>query len=165
VKTSFELEVIQNTAIGAAALWQFSEYFQRSSTTGAAPDLARLMLVLPLAFHRRSAECIATKQFKSGLLKILYDAPELVVGLQARMQAMYRRTLRSLSLASSVGLIERTTPEGSLPHYAALRRELPHGLKPTHGDVKMVLSCSRRLGTWLSGHDLAFVCVQLHIRF
>lgn len=165
MKRDFELEIIQNTAIGAASLWRFAETFRKASPTGKAPDLACLMIVLPLAFHHYSAEAIASRQFRSGLLKVLYDAPEIVVGLQARMQSMHRRTLRSLSLASSAGLLQRVGIPGHLPIYLPLRRTLPPELTPIHDDVRTILSCCRRLGTWLSVHDLAFICTQLHIRF
>ena len=165
MRTHFELEVIQNTAVGAAALWQFTLTFESSSQTGDSPDLARMMIVLPLVFHHRSVRSLHSKQFKSGLLKALYDSPELILGLQARMEAMYHRTLRSLSLASSTGLLERLSATEALPRYTACRKTLPPELKPTHDEVRMILNASKRLGNWLSAHELPFICAQLHLRY
>ncbi|MCB1055257.1 MAG: hypothetical protein KDD11_07055 [Acidobacteria bacterium] len=165
MKAQFEIEVIQNTAVGAASLWQFALSYQKNSPGGDAPDLSFLMLVLPTVFHQRSAQKISAKQFKSGLLKALYDSPELVVGLQQRMEAMQARTLRSLSLACAADLLERQSDSKKLPRFVPRRKSLPDALKPTHDDVRKVLSASKRLGTWLSGHDLSFICTQLHVRF
>jgi hypothetical protein len=165
MKPQFEVEVVHSTAVGSVALWQFSKNFQETSPDGQGPDLPRLMLVLPLVFHQKSLLTIQGKQHKSGLLKVLYDAPELVVGLQQRMEAMHRRTLRSLSLACASSLLERRGDSTLLPRFASCRKTLPRDLNPTHEDVRMMLSASRRLGTWLSAHDLTFICTQLHVRF
>lgn len=164
MRTTFETELIQNTAVGATALWRFSVKYI-GSEPDAGPDLWRLFLVLPIVFHKRSAETISSRHFKTGLLKILYDSPDLVLGLQDRVEAMYLRTLRSLSLACSAGLLERRSIPGGCPAYSLARKTVPEGLRPVSREVKITVSAAERLGAWFSGHDLPFLCSQLHVRF
>ncbi len=165
MKTDFETEVVQNTALGAAALWQFCTSFSRKSARGQSPSLPYTMLVLPLVFHQRSVVVLAGKQFGSGLLKALYDAPDLVVGLQLRLESLHLRTLRSLNLACAAGLLVSETVSGEFPVFRPLRKTLPTRLKPSHEQARLMLRAGRRLGTWFSAHDLAFLCSQLHVRF
>src|SRR4051812_22784346 len=101
----FEQNVVQNAALAAEALWQaVNEAYDTSGrTSGVSLPLA--FVVLPLVFHERTAMSVATKTQPGALYKALAEDPEIVIGLQKRMEAMANRTLDALSIAFNSNLL------------------------------------------------------------
>ena len=76
----FEQRVIQNTGLGAEALWQavYEAYEANGRTEGVTLPLA--FLVLPLTFHQRTARALASKTQPGALYKALADDREIKIG-------------------------------------------------------------------------------------
>ena len=163
VNLRFEQEITQNPALGALALWQFSraDFDERGHTEG--PELPETLLVLPMVLHQRTARTIHRMQAASGLMKALYDQPEIPAGLQLRVESLGPMTLDALAVGLACSLIEldRADP---WPRYVPLRRELPREIAPVSNDVRQIVAAAQRLGRWFAREDFATLCSRLHVR-
>jgi len=159
----FEVEVVQSTTLGALSLWQTAETHRAECARPI--ELPKLLLVLPIVFHRRSASSVARLQFASGLLKAIDDEPLIVVGLQERVKSNAERTYRSLALAIGAGLLARSTELDTWPLYESRRRGVPTKIKPQTEREQCVLAASKRLGYWFAGADTVHLALQLGVRF
>lgn len=157
----FEQRVIQNTALAAEALWQaIHEAYEASSRTEGVL-LPAAFLVLPLAFHRRSATALASKTQPGAMYKALADDREIVIGLQSRMEAMSQRTLDALSLAFHSGLLQLDYQS----RYQLLPGKKTPPVSHVTEEVKTVLSAAKRVGQALFETPLIQIASHLGIRF
>ena len=157
----FEQHVIQNTGLAAEAIWQaVLEAYESKQRTGGVP-FPLSFLVLPLTFHRRTAEVLASKTQPGALYKALSDDREITITLQDRMQAMSERTMRGLSIAFHTGLVEMDQEH---------ERQLIPGRKTapvTHvtDDVKTILAAAKRVGQAFAEMSAVQLAAHLRIRF
>ena len=102
----FEQRVIQNTGLAAETIWQAvrEAYDRKGRAEGVAFPLA--FLILPLAFHQRTATILASKTQPGAFYKALGEDREITVGLQSRMEGMFERTLHALSIGFHSGLVQ-----------------------------------------------------------
>jgi hypothetical protein len=157
----FEPRVIQNTGLAAEAIWQaVSETYEvRGRTEGVTLPLA--FLVLPLTFHQRSAQALASKTQPGALYKALSEDREITVGLQARMQAMSDRTFSALSIGFHTGLL-LLDPDHQR-HLIPGRRTQP--ILHVTEEVKTILNAAKRVGHAFAEMTLVQMSTQLNIRF
>lgn len=162
MRLRFEQEVAHNSALGAAALWQFAAAFFKSVGGTEGPPMPLVMLVLPMAFHGPTRRAIHLMREESGLLKALSDDPTIPAGLQRRVEAHAPLTFTSLSVAIATDLIERdaATP---WPRFTPRRKSAPEELLGESEDVKQIIGASKRLGWWFAGMDTSVVLRRLHV--
>jgi len=159
----FEVEITNNPVLGASTLWQFCRaYFDKGNQVDG-PELPLALIVLPIAFHRRTARAIYRMQAASGMLKALYDHPELPAGLQRRLESFADLSLASLSIAIAASLIKLDRAE-PWPRYLPAVKKLPSELGASTDDVAEIYAAAQRLGWWFAGQDLATICSRLHVR-
>jgi ABC-3C biological conflict system middle component len=150
-----EYEVMLNIGLGAEAIAAYANSFEETKHDAAhVITLWHLATVLPLIFHQASRRAISKRQPRSGLRSILTRDPrndiaqnEPIFNLNARLQAMYPRTIRSVNCALAWGLIE--------VHNGAI---IPNGTrqKPTFtGEAQEIVNAAKKLGIW-SGELSAF---------
>lgn len=164
MKLSFESSIVFNDAVGAVALWQFSRAYLDARNQAVGASLPEALLVLPIVFHRRSADAIHRMKQSSGLAKALLDEPELPAGLQRRLESFCDTSLSSLSLALASGLLQ-LDPDKPWPRYIPKLKSLPSGLQPSTDDVKQVVDAAKRLGWWIAHEDFNALCSMLQVRF
>jgi hypothetical protein len=152
---------MQNPALGAALLWRFACGFSpESSPTGSPFPLA--FVVLPLTFHAKSAEKVATTLTGSGLRKFESkfnddDRSDVLLALQPRMLAMRDLTLRSFRIALSAGLITLVPKEAVF--WPRSRSAPPNDAKP----LSNLLKSAEKLGSWCRGISLFEVAGLLKV--
>lgn len=157
----FEQEVIQNTGLAAETIWQtVHEAYETKGRTEGVP-FPLVFLVLPLAFHKRTATVLASKTQPGAIYKALADDREITVGLQARMQALSERTLHALSIAFSTGLIRMDQDH---------QRQLVPGKKTppvTHvsDDARIILKAAKRVGQTFAELTIVQLTKHLEIKF
>lgn len=157
----FEQQIVQNPALGAEALWYaVNEAYRENNRTGGMP-LFMAFIVLPLTFHRRSARELASKARPGALYKALASNREITIGLQRRMEALSERTLQSLSVAFSTGLLLLDSEEG--PQLIPGKKSPPvvHATE----EVKTVLAAAKRVGWATAELSFAQIATHLNIRF
>ena len=157
----FEQRVIQNTGLATETIWQaVHEAYQIKDRVEGVP-LALVFLVLPLAFHQRTATILAAKTQPGALYKALAEDREITVGLQARMQAMSERTFHALSIGFHTGLLQLDQDR--------LRQILPGKKTPPVShvttEVKTILSAAKRVGHALAEMNAVQLSTHLNIRF
>ena len=94
-----EVEIVQNPALGAYAIWRFGLGFQSEDSRPAAFPLA--FLVLPLVLHRPTLGMISSTQRASGLALFaakLSHERENLLAVHERALALRRLTLQSIAM-------------------------------------------------------------------
>jgi hypothetical protein len=144
-----EYEIMQNPALGANALWAFTQGFiSRPMEELQHLTLWHLVTVLPLVFHDTSRKMIIKRKQTSGLRSILDRDPsssiaqnETVFNINNRIKAMENRTLRSLNIAIACKLI--ILEDG---HFTS---NVPYKLpKQVSDETKNILKAANKLGVW-----------------
>jgi len=157
----FEQNIIQNNALASEVLWiaTLEAYETRNRTEGLAFPL--VFLILPLAFHKRTAISLCTKTKPGSIYKALAENREIPVGLQSRMQSLFDRTLKSLSICISTGLIDIDYAD----HYQLLpaRKSIP--VQHVSDDVKIVTGAAKRIGQTLGELTIAQISDYLEVVF
>ena len=157
----FEQKIIQNTGLAAEAIWQaVHEAYETKGRTEGVP-FPLVFLVLPLTFHKRTANALASKTQPGAIYKALADDREIPVGLQGRMQAMSNRSLQALSIGFSTGLLKLDQNHN--------RQIIPGKKTPpvTHvtEDVKIILKAAKRVGQTFAELTIAQLASHLEIKF
>jgi hypothetical protein len=101
-----ELEIIQNPALGAFALWRFGVGYQ--SDDGRPAPLPVFFLVLPLVLHRHTLNLISSTQRASGLALFaakLAEERENLLAVHGRALTLRRLSLQSLAMGVSRRLL------------------------------------------------------------
>lgn len=157
----FEQKIAQNPGLGAEAIWHaVNEAYEDNNRTEGMPFLLAF-IVLPLVFHRRSANALASKVKPGALYKAVASDREITLGLQERMQALSDRTLQSLSIGFSTGLL--LLDQGEEPQLIPGRKTPP----VTHvtEDVRTILAAAKRVGQAVAEHPPAQIATHLNIQF
>jgi len=161
VDALFEQHIVQNEALGAEALWQAVAEAYESSGRVHGVRLPLIFVVLPIVFHRRSAEVLATRTQPGAVYKALAADRELSIGLQPRMQSMWKKSQRALSLSVASGLV-RIDAETDM-ELTPGRKSSPVG--HVSSEVKMIMAASKRIGQALAEMSPIQLMSHLNIRF
>jgi len=157
----FEQRIVQNTGLGAEIIWQaiMESYKTGDRTSGVPFPLA--FLVLPLTFHRRTAAALATKTKPGAIYKALSEDREITVGLQERMESLADRTLQSLSIGFSTGLLQLDQSEDHQIY--PIRKSLP--INHVTDNVKIIMNAAKRVGQAFSELTIVQLSKNLGVRF
>lgn len=153
----FEQRIVQNTALAAETLWHAVNEGHAATGRVSGIPLPLVFLVLPMTFHQRTAQAIATKNMQGAIFKALAEDREITLGLQSRMQAMAPRTFEALALGFRTGLLEldRTPQRCLMPG----RRSAP--VSHIQDEVKTTLAAAKRVGHALT--ELSPVQIASHL--
>lgn len=145
----FETNLVQNPGLAACAVFEAVSAFCKTKDDGSGLPFPFVFLILPIVFHKRTADNIKSRIGKGTLFKAIKDDPELTLGLQSRMESLFERTWEALSLAVSFELlaIDPNTAE-----VCPLVRSLPDGAKPVLKPTKDILKAANRIGKAFSEH-------------
>lgn len=159
MRSDYEQIVLRNPAFGACALWHVARRFaDKRSGQSPSPTLPHLALSTAMLFHEATVAKISRMKFESGLLKAVVEEPELIAGLQKRLEASFPVCLAALQLGVAAKLLTREPGRG-VPAFRANGAELPPPIR--HGNPTN--SAAKRLGTWLAMEELATVQARLGI--
>lgn len=157
----FEQRVIQNTGLGAEAIWYAANETYSAKSRAEGVPLPLIFLVLPLSFHQRTAVALASKTQPGALYKLLAEDREVTVGLQARMQAMAERTFQALSIGFQTNLFNLDDDP--------MRQLIPGRKTPpvTHvtEEVKTILNAAKRVGQAFAEMSAMQIAIHLRVRF
>jgi Family of unknown function (DUF6521) len=158
-----ELEIVQNPALGAYALWQFGLGFQADDSRPA--TLPLFFLVLPLLFHRQTLQMIGSTRKSSGLALLaakLGEERENLLAVHGRARLLRALTLESIGLGIHSKLLSvdyaEATVRANSPSKLLRRLTLPERLKP-------LPLCADKIGYWFSKSGLNQVASTLKVDF
>ncbi len=157
----FEQRVVQNPGLGAEAIWHAArETYEKKNRTEGMP-LLLAFIVLPLVFHKRSADALASKVKLGALYKAISSDREIILGLQERMQALYDSTLQSLSIGFSTELLFLDPSEEPQLIPGVKSPPIVHVTE----EVKNLLAAARRIGWTIGELPMSQIMTHLNIRF
>ena len=148
-----ELEIVQNPALGAYALWRFGVGYQTED--GRPPPLPLAFLVLPLLLHQPTLKMIASTQKASGLTLFaakLGQERENLLAVHERALALRRLSLQSIAMGVDHRLL-------TLDYNAVTLRAntADESLKSHHCLNAFVASRALRISSGTGFPSLAFV--------
>jgi hypothetical protein len=152
-----EYDIVQNYAISALALWNFSNEFYKNSNKKNGPTLTILMPVLPMVLHKETVSLIYNRNKVGGFYRAITEDKIIQVGLQQRMEAMAEKTLRSLNLAFASGILEYNNLNTQI-----IPKKKPPSISSYNDETKKILRASQRLGLWFS--ELSFEQIGLYLK-
>lgn len=159
-----ELDLVQNPAIGAYLIWNFTLGYQEDGAE-AAPFLLAF-LVLPMLLHQQTFETVASTRKTSGLPLFAgkFDRErEVLVELHARARLLRALSLQSIGVASTSRLI-RIEHETALLHGYPL--DLLDAKKPSIPErLKGFPAAADKIGYWFSKLGLPQIASTLRVDF
>lgn len=158
-----ELEIVQNPALGAYAVWQFGLGYQ---TQGERPSPIPLaFLVLPLLLHRPTLNMIGSTQKRSGLTLFaakLGEDRENLLAVHGRALILRTLTLRSIGFAVNAGLATvdyaDATFRANTPAPRTRKPVLPERIKGFSG-------AADKVGCWFALMSLSQISSTLRVDF
>lgn len=149
---SREVRAVQNPALGAMLLWRCSVGYSSTHEKAEPIPLPLLYLVLPILFHKDTADLVSGTQKASGLRKFTekfqlaaQNKTDLLLAIAPRAQAMRRLTSDALGLALLGSLVSM---EQSTAHVIAVSQTPATAGIPA--SVRPLLAAAEKLGGWFS---------------
>ncbi|MFA4937663.1 three component ABC system middle component [Brevundimonas sp.] len=164
MKIDHEELLARNPALVASAFWHLA-HRHASSARGEPPTLPVFVVSAALLLHRATVNKIHAMNFESGMLKAVVERPDLLAGLQGRVEAHADTALRALQVGVSSGLLIREGGEGFPRFRATSGNDLPQPIRDLDAPVSYVLGAAKRLGTWFAADGFEAVQRQLNIEF
>lgn len=158
----FEQALLQNNAFSAALLSTAVRAFYDQTDRKAGLPMLLSLLVLPLAYHRETAETLTSKRRPSLIAKAIASNRDLPLGVQQRMEEMTEMSMSALRMAigsqalaiDDTGSSLEIVPVGPLP--------------PTQfasPDAKLLHRAARYVGQAIAEVSLEQLCQFLMVRF
>ena len=156
-----EFEIMQNTTLGALAVYFFiKEYYYSKDKLEGVP-LPYLMPLLPIVFNEDSANKISSKQLRTtSFYKAILEERFIPIGLQNRMEEMYKQTIDSINVSLGLGLILYSAEDASF--YPKENIRLPNIYA---NDNLVIIRTAKNLGCWFAKIAIEDLCVALKINF
>ncbi|MET4455560.1 three component ABC system middle component [Bradyrhizobium sp. RT3b] len=161
MRPDHEEVLLRNPALGACIFWHLSRSFSEFGR-GRAPELPYFLVGAGMIFHQVTIDKIRRMQFESGLLKAISDRPDIIAGLQGRMEEHSLGALRALQVGAASGLIQREGGDG-FPTFRAEGSDLPRALRDATAGVTDMLNGAKRLGAWFASEGMDVLFKQLNL--
>lgn len=164
MRVDHEELLARNPALLASAFWHVA-HRHAGKAQGAPPTLPVFIVSAALLLHRATVTKIHAMQFDSGMLKAVVERPDLIAGLQGRVEDHTDTALKALQVGVASGLLLREGGEGFPRFRATGGGDLPPPIRELDAPVSHVLGAAKRLGTWFAMDGFDTVQHQLNIEF
>lgn len=161
-----ETQNIQNPALGAGLLWRFACGFTESHRTSDRVPLQLLFLVLPVLYHKATAEFVKGTLKASGLRAFAAKFGESKASKQDLLLAIHDRsirlrplTLQAIKIALGTRLIS-IQPDGTV-----IALSQTNGASGIPADAKQMMKDAEKMGAWCSQLTLHEIATTLKLRF
>lgn len=158
----FETNLVQNSGLASCAVFEAIAAFGKAKNAESGLPFPFVFLVLPIVFHKRTVDDIKNRSGSGTLFKAIKDDPELVVGLQKRMESLYGKTLEALTLALAAKTVELDPETGEL---FPRRKSLPQKALPNLEHGIDILKASKRMGKAFAEHSPEEILKLLKVVF
>jgi hypothetical protein len=151
--------LIQNSSLACFLLTSFVRRYEELTANTESPELMKLLLVLPVVWHKESCKAVKSRQFSTQLQAVLADCPSIKNQFQERLSEFSPVSCQGLNLACATGLLRCVSIENE-PYLSATFDRWPLGSKPT-GVPSDMLQAVYRLAVWFKDANTA----QLYSQF
>lgn len=150
-----DTNLINNSSLACFILVNFIKQYEEVSMDERKPDLIKLLLILPFAWHETSRSSIKGKKSSTPLKSLLLDSPLVKSNIRQRVSAYSGVSIQGLNLASACGLISKIEQNGNTLFKSNFNK-WPKGSKPSI-PVEMTQT-TKRLAGWFSEMDTPALC-------
>jgi hypothetical protein len=156
----FEHKLTNNTALASHLIYiAVKECFELNERR-AGVEFPLVFMILPLVFHKDTANSLANKRKPGVLIKSLSEKREIPLGLQNRMEGFADLTLAALNLSFAANLLYLDINDTI---------EIVPGkdlkMAFTHPQIKTAIKAAKRVGQSLFELNIEQLCIYLNIRF
>jgi len=117
-----------------------------------------------MLFHGPTIEKIHAMRFDSGLVKAVSEQPDVIAGLQSRLENNAKTALKALQVGCAARIIEKEGGYG-FPAFRAQGPDLPPKIRHAEGNVPRMINSAKRLGQWFAQEQFHNLKQQLRIEF
>jgi hypothetical protein len=146
-----EERILRNPALTARVFWHLARSYSEYSG-GRTAELPQFLFGAAMVFHEATMERTHRMRFETGLHKALSECPDMLLGLQARLDDSALPALRGLQVGTSAGILARVDG-GRFLGFAAVGSQLPEKIRSAAEPVSKLFACGRRLGAWFAKED------------
>ena len=164
MKIDHEELLARNPALVASAFWHVA-YRHAGAAQGEPPILPVFIISAAMLLHRATITKIHAMQLDSGMLKAVVEKPDLLAGLQARVEDHANTALKALQVGVASGLLAREGGDGFPRFRATGGSDLPPAIRDFDPPVSHLFGAAKRLGTWFAMDGFDAVRRQLNIEF
>src|SRR5215472_4355296 len=128
VRDDHEELLARNPVLLSRCFWHLARKYG-DTAGGKAPGLTIFIVSAGLLFHKDTVDKVHRMNFDSRILKVVVERPDLLGGLQSRMEGAFSASLIALQLAVAAELLQRDGGSG-FPTFRALGgTDLPGALR------------------------------------
>lgn len=138
--------LVHNSSLACFLLTSFVQKYEALTAGTASPELMKMLLVLPVLWHKESCLAVRGRQFATPLHAVLADAPVITLQFEERMGALVAMTCQGINLACATGLLRREYIDGK-PYVELGFDKWPKGSNPSRAPAEM-RQATDRLATW-----------------
>lgn len=155
--------ILRNPALGACLSWHVARSFA-DARSGQPPELPYFVISAAMLFHGPTITKIYAMRFDSGLVKAVSEQPDVIAGLQSRLENNAKAALKALQVGCAARLLEREGGYG-FPTFRAQGPDLPLKIRQGEGNVPRMINSAKRLGHWFAQESFHDLQQQLRIEF
>lgn len=145
--------LVKNSVLACFILTSFTHRYEELTARTLSPDLMKILLVLPIVWHKSSCDAVRKKNTSSSLRSVVLENPVLRTGIQSRIDELAPLSLQALNLACASDLLKRHMIDG-IPHVSSCFSRWPRGSKPTQAPPEM-MQAIERLAFWFKENSTA----------
>jgi hypothetical protein len=105
-----------------------------------------------MLFHKATVDKLRRMNFDSGLMKAVSEQPDIIAGLQLRMESSFKTSLYALQVGNDSRILIREGGSG-LPTFRAIGNNLPKPVRHPEASVADIFSSAKRLGVWFASEE------------
>ncbi len=163
VRDDHEELLVRNPVLLSRCFWYLARKYSETAE-GRAPRLPVFLISAGLLFHRDTVEKVHRMNFDSRFLKVVAERPDLLGGLQSRVEEAFVASLKALQLGVAAGLLQRDGGEGFPTFRASGGADLPAALRDA-AHLGEMLAAAKRLGAWFALEPFEAIQHQLVVEF
>lgn len=145
-KSYIDHNLVQNSTLACFLLTAFIKKYEELTAKTDSPELMKLLLVLPVLWHKDSCDAIKGRDFSTPLQAVLMECPQIRNQFQERISEFSAVSCQGLNLACACGLLRQSTDRDAVVLSTNFQK-WPRGSKPDNipPDMQRAL---RRLAVW-----------------
>lgn len=143
-----EFEIIQNAALGAHALYAFTQRYEQANIERKGPLLPFMFPVLPIAFTKEYSDQISSRNFKLGsFYKVITSDNSFFINIVPKMQELSETTFKAMELGFSTKILVYDNENARIYSGKNVSISKQSNLSKSYSDI---MKTSQRLGSWFA---------------
>lgn len=158
-KNYLDKNLIQNSALACLLITYFVKKYEILSADLDRPDLLKILLVLPLIWHKESCILINKRNNTTSFYTLLAENSIIKANFERRLAEFIAISVQGMNLGYSTKLLDKIETENQVYIISNFKR-WPSGYKYTSAPKEMI-SAINRLAYWFKNHSTAELYLML----